>query len=267
MDVLTRHRLRLLDLDPEALEPRPVGERVARVYRRFLQAVPYENFSALARRRERPAQPATWPRGTDRLLDDVAHAGLGGTCFSMAYALADLFRGVGANAHTALGQHLKKDEPHAVVIVYGEDGPRLYDPSFFVGDAIPVWPGATLDDGIFRYVLEPRCGPLLVLVQATRAGERTPLFSLVPIPAPPDEYRRLWVEAIRARPARPGRLARRVGDEIRWFGEDLGRIDVITPTGRREVPVGPEPVATLHRLFGVSEDALRAHLAATSIPG
>lgn len=173
MDVLTRHRLRLLDLDPEALAPCPACERVTRVYRRFLQAVPYENFSALARRRERPAQPSTWPRGTDRLLDDVAHAGLGGTCFSMAYALADLFRGVGANAHTALGQHLKKEEPHAVVIVYGEDGPRLYDPSFFVGDGIPVWPGATIDDGIFQYVLEPRCGPLLVLVQVTRAGERT----------------------------------------------------------------------------------------------
>jgi len=265
VDVLTRHRLRRLDLDPEALATCAVAERVDRVYRRFVQAVPYETFSALARRRERPAEPAQWPRGTDRLLDDVARAGLGGTCFSLAYALADLFRGVGANAHTALGQHLRKEAPHAATIVYGEDGPRLYDPSFLVGHGLPVWPGAALDDGIFRYELEPRCGALLVLVQATRAGTRTPLYSLVPMPAPPDAYRRLWVEAVRASAPTSRRLARRVGDEIRWFGEDVGRIDVITPTGRREVPVGPELVATLHRLFGVSEDALRAHLASAPV--
>jgi hypothetical protein len=102
-----------------------VAERVGRVYRRVLRAVPYANFSALARRRERPAQPATWPRGTDRLLDDFAHAGLGGTCFAMAYALADLFRGVGANAHSALGQHLAKEEPHTVVLRTARKGAPL----------------------------------------------------------------------------------------------------------------------------------------------
>ncbi|MFO0932407.1 MAG: hypothetical protein U1E39_06820 [Planctomycetota bacterium] len=266
MDVLTRHRLQRLDLDPEALARLTVAERVGRVYRRFLRAVPYENYSALARRRERPAQPATWPRGTDRLLDDVAHEGLGGTCFAMAYALADLFRGVGANAHTALGHHLAKEEPHAVVLVYGEEGPRLYDASYFVGDAIPVWPGASLDDGIFRYTLEPRRGPLLAMVRTSRAGVVTPLYALVPMPAPPDAYLRLWVEAVRALAGRPGRLARRVGDEIRWFGEEAGRVDVITATGCRAVPVGPDPIATLHRLFGVREDTLRAHLSAV-VPG
>ena len=266
MDVLTRHRLHCLDLDPEALAGLPLAERVARVYRRFVAAVPYENLSAIARRRERPAEPATWTRGTDRLLDDLVRCGLGGTCFAMAYALADLFRGVGANAHTALGQHLGKEAPHAVTLVYGDDGPRLYDASFFVGDGLPVWPGASLDDGIHRYALEPRRGPLLAMVQTTRAGIVTPLYALVPLPAPPDVYLRLWIEAVRALSGRPGRIARRVGDEIRWFGEEAGRVDVFSAAGRREVAVGPDPVATLHRLFGVREDVLRAHLSAV-VPG
>lgn len=266
MDVLTRHRLQRLDLDPEALEGCTVAERVTRLYRRFVAAVPYESFTAMARRRERPTEPSTWLRGTDRLLDDVARAGLGGTCFALAYALADLFRGVGANAHTVLGQRFEKETPHAAAIVYGDDGPRLYDPTFFLGDALPVWPGATLDDGLFEYRLEPRRGPSLAVVQWVRGGGATPLYALMPMPAPPDVYRRLWIEAVRGVLARPGRIARRVGDELRRFRDDVGHVDVITATARREVPLGPDPVATLHRLFGVREDALRAHLSAV-VPG
>jgi hypothetical protein len=104
------------------------------------------------------------------------------------------------------------------------------------------------------------------MVRTSRAGVVTPLYALVPMPAPPDAYLRLWVEAVRALAGRPGRLARRVGDEIRWFGEEAGRTDVITATGCRAVPVGPDPIATLHRLFGVRSDTLRAHLSAV-VPG
>lgn len=262
MDALARHRLHLLDLDPGAVGSLPVDEGVDAVYRRFLERVPYENFSALARRLERPADPASWPRGTDRLLDECRRLGLGGTCFSMAYALSDLLRGIGANAHAALAHHLRKDEPHAVVLVYGEGGPRLFDPSYFMGAGLPVWPGSSLDDGLFRWTLAPRRGPLLEMVQTTRVATRATLYSLVPTPAPPDGFRRLWVEAIRSLNVRPGRLARRVGDEVRWYGEPEARIDVIAPSGRREIPVGPHPAQTLAEWFGVDEGALRCHFAA-----
>jgi hypothetical protein len=266
-DALTRRRLSLLGLDAGAVEAMPVRERVRAINRRFVEAIPYENLSALARRRAHPADPAAWPRGTDRLLEEARAHGLGGTCFSLAYALADVLRGVGANAHTALGRHLVKDEPHAAVIVFEDDGPYVFDPSYFLLDGIAVWPGSTLEDPVFGWELEPRGGAMLALVQCGRDGGRTPVFSMIPVPAPPDEFRRQWIDAVRRRPDRPGRIARRAGDEIRWFGEDVCRVDVLTCDGRREMHVDAQPVELLHELFGVAPDVLRSHFASLTAVG
>lgn len=261
MDVLARHRLSLLGLDPDALEASPVDARVDAVYAAFVARVPYENLSNLSRRRARPAEPESWPRGTDRLLRDLADHGLGGTCFSMAYALADLFRNVGANAHTVLGMHLRKEESHACTVVWGTEGPRLFDASYFLARALPVWPGASVDDGLFRFDLEARCGPLMTLVQTARDGTRTPLYSLIPNPAPPDAFRRAWLQTFLERPERAVRIARRVGHEVRWFGEEAGRVDRITPDGKVSLAVARDPVPMLHELFGVSVDTLRGFFA------
>lgn len=261
MDVLARHRLSLLGLDPDAVEALPLDARVDAVYEAFVRRVPYENLSNLARRRARPAEPESWPRGTDRLLRDNAELGLGGTCFSMAYALADLFRNVGANAHGVLGMHLRKEESHACTMVWGAEGPRLFDASWFLARGMPVWPGSSLDDGLFRFDLEARCGPMMTLVQTARDGRRTPLFSMIPHPAPPDAFRRAWLQTFLERPERAGRIARRVGDEVRWFGEEAGRVDRITARGTVSIVVARDPVPMLHELFGVAADALRSHFA------
>lgn len=260
VDLLTRHRLRLLGLDPEALDRLSAAARARALYRRFLEAVPYENYSALARRHAYPADPSAWPRGTDRLLTDAHEQGLGGTCFSLAYALADLLRGVGVAAHTALAHHLAHEEPHALVLVHGDEGPALFDPACFVGEPLPVWPGSTCFDGVYRWSLRPRRGPLLEVVRAGPVGPPAPLYSLVPMPAPPEVFRRLWIEAVGRRATRPGRLARRRGAAVVGFREEAGCVDVITAHGHREVPLGPAAVTRLHHLLDVPEATLRAHL-------
>jgi hypothetical protein len=264
LDALTRHRLSLLGFASDAIDALaalPVGQRVRRIYRQFVRKIPYETLSSMARRRAIPAQPESWPRGTDRLLRDASESGLGGTCFSMAYALADLFRGAGANAHTTLGHHLKKEEPHAAVVVYEEDGPFLYDPSYFVPEGIPVRPGGAVEDPLFTHRLEARRGPMLTLVQAGPGRPTTSVYSLIPVPAPADAFRTAWVSTFLGRSHRPVRIARRVGDEIRWFGEEKGHLEVLTPGGTHVVDPGPDLAAGLHRAFDVREDVLRAHFA------
>jgi hypothetical protein len=233
------------------------------VYARFLERVPFETLSKADRWRAHPAEPEAWPRTTDRLLRDCASDGLGGTCFSMAYALADLFRGVGANAHTALGQDVRAQAPHAAVVVYPEEGPLLFEPSFFVPTGVPVRPGGAVDDPLYSHVLEPRCGPMLTLVRVARDGSRTPLYSLIPAPAPTDAFRRSWLETFRGARAQAMRLARRTGDEVRRF-EGGGRREGVTiegREGRRRVDARRDLPAVLHELFGLSEAWLRAHLA------
>jgi len=259
LDALTRHRLGLLDLEPEAIEKLSVPARTRTIYEAFLRKIPYENFSNLARRRNHPAHPDQWPRGTDRLLRDAHENGLGGTCFSMAYALADLLRGAGANAHTTLGHHLKKEEPHAAVLVYEDDGPVLYDPSYFIPRPVPVRPGGAVEDPLFTHTLEARRGPMLTMVQTGPGRPPSALYSLIPVPASPDIFRSTWIATSFARPGRPGRIAKRVGDEIRWFGEEKGHLEVLTPWGTKIVDLGHDVPGELCRTFGVCADVLRAH--------
>jgi hypothetical protein len=258
VDALARHRLSLLGLDAGALAALPVAERVRRVYERFLERVPFETLSKVDRWRAHPAEPEAWPRTTDRLLRDVATDGLGGTCFSMSYALADLFRGVGANAHTALGQDVRAQAAHAAVVVYQEDGPMLFEPSFFVPHGIPVRPEGAVEDPLCTHVLEPRCGPMLTLVEVARDGTRTPLYSLIPMPAPTDAYWRSWLDTFRGSRSQAPRLARRCGDEVRRYeGRDC--VTIRGCDGSREVEAKSDLPAVLHELFGLSETWLRAH--------
>jgi hypothetical protein len=262
VDALTRHRLSLLGLEAADLEPFDAETRARRVYEAFVHRIPYETLSAMERRRSIPADPEAWPRTTDRLLREARSDGTGGTCFSLSYALAELFRGVGANAAVTLGQHLSHRAPHAAVVLFGDEGPVLYDPSFLLPGGEPVRPGGSLDDGLFRHVLEPRRGPMLALVRTGPDATPKPLFAWIPMPAPPDSFLRAWIESFSTPRAGRVRMARRRGDEIVSYAEEHDRLYVLTPAGRCEDAVGQDCVAALHRHFGLSEALLRAHFAA-----
>src|SRR5262245_11757710 len=268
VDALARHRLSLLDLDVDAIGRAPIEERPRLVVEAFVRKIPCETLSERRRWRERPADRDAWPRTTDRFLREAATEGLGGTCFAMAYALADVLRGVGVNAHTALGRHVDRDEPHAVVVVYPEDGsPRLFDPSYFITDGVPLYPGGRTEDALGDYALVARCGPMLCL-QRSRAGARAKtLYSLIPAPAPPDAYRRAWIDSVARRRETAVRLARRSGDEVACYSEAKGYIEVHGPEGTRRVDLGGDPPHALHEHFGVAESVLRAHFAASMFAG
>src|SRR5262245_60625181 len=162
--------LSLGDSDLSALSPL---ERCQRTYEAFLPASPYENHSNHSAVQSAPDEPDAWPRTTDRLLRENAEHGLGGTSFSLAYALRDLLRGVGANAHCTLGHNLVTEEAHAAVVVYDDEGPWLYDAALLMAGPVPVRPGGVLEDPLGTVVLAPRCGPTLTatlkLVGAGRA--------------------------------------------------------------------------------------------------
>ena len=265
MDALARHRLALLGLDAAAVAALPVAERAEAVYRAFLARVPHENLSDLARYRVNPAEPPSWLRTTDRFLRESASQGLGGTCFSMCYALADLLRGVGANAHTALGQSRDTKAPHAAVLVYGDECPRLFEPAHLVPASVPVWPGGSLEDPVFRHDLEPRCGPMLTLRRTGPDGKTESLYSLIPVPAPPAGYRKAWLDSFRRARDPALHVEKRVGNEVRRYGDAHSHfVEIVRADGTRRVDLGRDPPAALHELFGINEAVLRAHFAATT---
>ena len=258
VDAITRHRLGMLDLDVDALRLVTPRGRLDRVYRRFVERVPYETLSNHLACREQPDEPSTWPRATDRLLRENVRCGLGGTSFSLAYALRDLLRGVGGNAHCTLGRNLVTEEMHATVIAYAEDGAWLYDPALLAGGPLAVCPGGALLDPLGTLRLEPGCGKdLVVTVSLPGAPEPRSIYTLVPLPAPPHRFRQAWIASF-GKGRRPVlSIARRVEDEIRRYTERPHRLEILTAEGHSYRPLPSAPVEELHALFGIDSSCLR----------
>ena len=279
MDVITAHRLRMLKVEPAQLKGLTARERADTVYRTFLAQVPYENLSNNRAVDHAPDEPDTWPRATDRLLRENAAEGLGGTSFSLAYALRDLMRGVAVNAHCTLGYNLVTEQPHAALLVYIEGTPWLYDPAMLLAGPIPVRPGGCLEDPLGSCLLLPRCGATLTLSvrvieplrrkspqedvwgsQLDADGNRA-VYSIIPVPAPPQSFRQAWLASFYRGRVMPLRFARRVGDTIWRYGERPASVETLSPGGRSIERLSGEPVDRLAEIFGIEAGCLSAWFA------
>jgi hypothetical protein len=257
MDVITRHRLGMLGLKADEEWERPVEERLQRSYRAFLDRLPYENLSNQRVCAQCPDTPDQWPRTTDRVLRDNRSLGFGGTSFSLSYALRDLLRGLGANAHCTMGYNLVTEEAHAAVVVYQDDGPLLYDAALLVSGPVPVRPGGSVDDPLGRVSLEPRSGPTLTLTIRGPSGQPPrAVYSIIPVPISPAAFRQAWIASFWKGRARPLKLARRVGDEIVRYGERPGSLEILRKDGREERRLDGAPARDLHDLFGIDQGCL-----------
>ena len=275
LDVITAHRLKMLELGPDRLEGHSEAERAQMIYGCFLERVPYENLSNNRAVQSCVDDPENWPRTTDRLLRENVAYGLGGTSFSLAYALRDLMRGAGLTAHCTLGYNLVTEQAHAAVVLYVDEGPLLYDPALLMCGPVPVRPGGTLNDPLGQICLESRCGPTLSVTLKMHCGLREPqpgeqvwptplgpsgertIYSIIPVPAPPQSYRQAWLASFyRGRPM-PLRFARRINGAIYRYGERPGSIDVLRADSRDEIRMDADPIAQLHEIFGIDEGCLR----------
>ncbi|MHC5009343.1 MAG: hypothetical protein ACYTG6_00155 [Planctomycetota bacterium] len=258
MDVITSHRLQMLGLESGQIPSLPIRERLAEVYRVYLDRVPYENLSNSQACCAAPGEPESWPRTTDRFLRENRSCGLGGTSFTLAYALRDLFRGIGANAHCALGHNLVTEEAHAVVVVYFPDESVLFDPALLISGPVPIRPGGVLEDPLGTITLRPRSGPTLTLcLQMVDMPQERSVYSIIPVPTPPPAFRQAWVASFYRGHRRPLTLARRVGNEIRRYGERPQALEILTCSGRTQRVLEPEPVEDLHRMFGIARECLQ----------
>ena len=257
VDAITRHRLGMLGLDVGELVPLTHRGRMDRVYRQFLERIPFETLSNHLSCCEHPDDPTAWPRATDRLLRENLRCGLGGTSFSLAYALRDLLHGIGTNAHCTLGRNLVTEEMHAAVIAYAEDGAWLYDPALLLGGPLAIRPGGALQDPLGTLRLEPGSrGHLTVTILLPGVAKSRAIHTLVPLPTPPHRFRQAWVASF-CKGRRPTlRIARRVGDEIRRFTERSKRLEVLTTDGTTYRFLLPAPVDELHAQFGIGTECL-----------
>ncbi len=84
------------------------------------------------------------------------------------------------------------------------------------------------------------------------------MYSIIPVPAAPHNYRQAWQASFYRGRRMPLRLARRIGNEIYRYGERPGSIEILRTTGREEIPAPANVAQHLHGMFGIDESALRA---------
>lgn len=279
LDVITAHRLRMLNVAPDAMKGLDARARADAIYRAFIARVPYENLSNNRAVDQAPDEPDTWPRATDRLLRENAAQGLGGTSFSLAYALRDLMRGASVNAHCTLGYNLVAEQPHAALLVYIEGRPLLYDPAMLLCGPIEVRPGGALEDPLGECLLLPRCGATLTLslrvIEPLRrntpqdevwgshvdADGYRAVYSIIPVPAPPQNFRHAWLASFYRGRVMPLRFARRDQDVIYRYGERPRSVERLDLTGRSIERLDSHPVERLQEIFGIDAACLHTWFA------
>lgn len=154
-DAWLRRYLAFLGVDASA--PSPAG--LAAIARAHLLAVPFENVTALLRRRDRPTGTVP-PPDADALLAAWERRAGGGVCFEIVPMLSRLLVGLGYDAHAVLGQ-ISLPNGHQAVRVELAGRRYLVD----LGNGAPLFEPIPLDDlpvEIHRHGLSYRF----------RAGER-----------------------------------------------------------------------------------------------
>jgi hypothetical protein len=259
MDAITRHRLGFLGLEAAALEEEDLLARLDLVHRAFIEHLPYENLSDHESCRRTPEEPDRWPRTTDVVLRDHRTRGLGGACFSLAYALRDLLHGVGANAHFVVGRNLVTERCHAAVLVLTDGRVLLFDASLLAARGFEAIAGAACDDVLGTVRLEAADETSLTVVLERRGTARAhAVYTFVPAPVPPSRFRQAWIGDFDRGRRGPLVLARRRKDVLVRYREKTGLLETLTPEGFETRRLGPAPVTELHEAFGVDRGCLEA---------
>lgn len=125
----TRRYLALLGVD----HARPSMDALTRLVRAHVLTVPFENVTALARRRDHPTGPVP-PPDPEALLNAWERRSGGGVFFEICVMLERLLRALGYRAHIVLGQ-ISLPNGHQAVLVHLDGGRCLLD----LGNGAPIF--------------------------------------------------------------------------------------------------------------------------------
>src|SRR5204863_9044918 len=94
-----------------------------------------------------------------------------------------------------------------------------------------------------------------------RVVKTRPLYSWLPMPAPPGAFRRAWLSVELEHRKPTVEIARRIADEVFHYDEKRGTLQAECGAGCRSESLDGDLAECLHARFGVSESLLRAHFA------
>lgn len=119
----------------------PSLEQLSALVRAHVLTVPFENITAILRRRDHPEGPVPQP-DPEQLLSNWESRSGGGVCFEIAMMFERLLSALGYKTHLVLGQ-ISLPFGHQAIIVELDGRRYLVD----MGSGAPIWNPQLLDNG------------------------------------------------------------------------------------------------------------------------
>lgn len=106
------------------------------IYTAFFH-IPYENLTKIIKSQSVKSAPEIF-RLPDELINDHLRMRLGGTCYSLSFALYNLLTHLGFDCYLVAADTFGKIDNHAALIVQIDDAKFLVDPGFTIPNVIEV---------------------------------------------------------------------------------------------------------------------------------
>jgi len=263
---LTRNVLAYLHVEAAP----PTVELLDQLLARYIQTVPWESVSRIARRAH-TAETQACPRWSEEFWQSAIASGTGGTCFESNRAFFALLRSLGYqgyltlnNMHETIGCHT------AIIIQFGEQR-RLVDVGYPIHRSLALRTGERTEyqTPLFRYTIEP-VGPNEYVIE-NHPHPKPYMFNLLDTPIDDASYRLattndygehgLFLDQL---------IINKIVNGTAWrfySGQPPAHLQEFQHGNRTEHPIRGDVAAALHAHFGIAADIVETALKALESRG
>ena len=217
-------------------------------------AIPYENLTKIIKfARQGGRDPREILRHPLEVFEDHERYGLGGTCFSLTYALKSLLDPLGIPTFYITADMKTGKNVHCALIAELSGAQYLVDPGYLFSEPLPLLNGGRKKGTSQKFVfaaLEQREGRWNLLTFHPSAGMRW-RYAFDDIPVSENEFFQYWRASFFAKSMNHLCISRVSEDRQAFFAGDFMR--VTTPVSKTNINVKKEAHKKVREVFGIEE--------------
>ncbi|MBN1435253.1 arylamine N-acetyltransferase [Candidatus Fermentibacterales bacterium] len=199
-------------------------------------------------------------RLTDRVMEDHAGLGSGGTCFSLTNALGSILSDLGFTVFPLLADMRHGSGIHCALVVHHEGSRYLLDPGYLVPEPVKVSPEAAAEEvacggSLMTYSFDAEGRSATLSTRSGDAASSTWRYDASLDPVSPRSFAQRWLQSFDASGLRSLHLNSMAGD--RRLSAHNHNLRVDSGSNRENRKLRDHYPGEISRAFGISE-----HLAA-----
>lgn len=227
---------------------KPNLKYLTEIYTAFFN-IPYENITKIIKGHTK-SDPLEKLRLPDELIRNHLRLRMGGTCFSLAYALHEMLQQLGFETYLVTADIQGKMDNHVALVVPFEDSKFLVDPGFTIPNLIEIAEDRITygHNPIGRVQLEyAGVGRLFRLANRNRKVERFS-FILKDIPVSLDYFMELWPKSFNNGALETINICKVIDNRLVRCRNRI--LTEYTPTGKFQKSIAHNFVQTIEQVYG-----------------